>query len=129
VFVGEIDWHKWKQYVWSSSLVFYCFHLCQSISPTNTRLEDHMYCFHLCQSISPTNTRLEDHMYCFYLCQSMVRMIPQSCVCRGDWLTQMKAVRMILQSCLWGRLNDTNESSTYDPPVLFVGEIDWHKWK
>jgi hypothetical protein len=150
LFVGEIDWHKWKQYkqylfLWIQTInhvqetigqLFrrrsgfhyivhkpYCFHVCQSVSPTNktggsyvlivcqsplqTRQEDHMYWLSVnlsykqdrriictdCLSISPTNTN--------WLTQiKVVHMILQSCVCKGDWMTQMKAVHMILQSCL-----------------------------
>jgi hypothetical protein len=55
LFVGEIDWHKWKQYIWSSRRIICTTFICVSQSPPQTRLEDHTYYFHLCHSISPTN--------------------------------------------------------------------------
>jgi hypothetical protein len=78
VFVGEIEWHKWKQYIWSSSLVFV------------GEIDWHKY-------IWPSSLvfvgEIDWHKWKYYIWSSCL-------VCRRDWLTQMKAVHMIVQSCV-----------------------------
>jgi hypothetical protein len=155
VFVGEIDWHT----ITRLENHMHCFYLCQSISPTNTRLWSYIllsymsfnfpykyktggsYVLIVCQS--PLQTRQEDHMYWLsvnlpykhktggsYALLSFVsvnlpykqdwRIIRTTFICVSQ--SQMKVVHMILQSCVCR--GDWQTISTYDPPVLFVGEID-----